>query len=65
MYFKSRSNWKIINKAVYIYLGYDMDEYKDILGIWVDEAEGAKFWIGICNDIKNREIKEILIACID
>ena len=39
MYFKVRSNGKIVNKAVYICLGYDMDGYKDILGIWVDEAE--------------------------
>lgn len=65
MYFKVRSNEKIINKAVYICLGYDMDGYKDILGIWVDEAEGAKFWIGICNDLKNRGVKEILIAYMD
>ena len=65
MYFKVRSDGKIVNKAVYICLGYDMDGYKDILGIWVDEAEGAKFWLGICNDLKNRGVKEILIACMD
>ena len=65
MYFKVRSNGKIVNKAVYICLGYDMDGYKDILGIWVNEAEGAKFWLGICNDLKNRGVKEILIACMD
>lgn len=65
MYFKVRSNGKIVNKAVYICLGYDMKGYKDILGIWVDEAEGAKFWLGICNDLKNRGVKEILIACMD
>ncbi|HBJ2622692.1 TPA: IS256 family transposase [Clostridium botulinum] len=41
------------------------NEYKDILGIWVDEAEGAKFWLRICNDLKNRGVKEILIACMD
>ena len=65
MYFKVRSNGKIVNKAVYICLGYTMEGYKDILGIWVDEAEGAKFWLGICNDLKNRGVKEILIACMD
>ena len=43
MYFKVRSNGKIVNKAVYICLGYTLEGYKDILGIWVDEAEGAKF----------------------
>lgn len=65
MYFKVRSNGKIVNKAVYICLGYTMEGYKDILGLWVDEAEGAKLWLGICNDLKNRGVKEILIACMD
>ena len=65
MYFKVRSNGKIVNKAVYICLGYTMEGYKDILGLWVDEAEGAKFLLGICNDLKNRGVKEILIACMD
>ena len=64
MYFKVRSNGKIVNKAVYICLGYTMEGYKDILGLWVDEAEGAKFWLGIYNDLKNRGVKEILIACM-
>jgi len=65
MYFKVRSNGKILNKAVYICLGYTMQGHKDILGIWVDEAEGAKFWLGICNDLKNRGVKQVLIACMD
>ncbi|QGU96343.1 IS256 family transposase [Clostridium bovifaecis] len=65
IYFKVRSNGKIVSKAVYICLGYTMEGYKDILGIWIDEAEAAKFWLGICNDLKNRGVKEILIACID
>ena len=65
MYFKVRSNRKIVNKAVYICLGYTLEGYKDILGIWVDEAEGAKFWLSICNDLKNRGVKKILIACMD
>ena len=65
MYFKVRSNGKIVNKAAYICLGYTLEGYKDILGIWVDEAEGAKFWLSICNDLKNRGVKKILIACMD
>ena len=65
MYFKVRSNGKIVNKAVYICLGYTLEGYKDILGIWVDEAEGAKFWLSICNDLKNHGVKKILIACMD
>ena len=65
MYFTVRSNEKKVNKAVYICLGYTLEGYKDILGIWVDEAEGAKFWLSICNDLKNRGVKKILIACMD
>ena len=65
MYFKVRSNGKIVNKAVYICLEYNMQGYKEILGSWVDEAEGAKFWLKICTDLKNRGVKEILIACMD
>jgi len=65
MYFKVRSSGKIVNKAVYICLGYNMEGYKEILGSWVDEAEGAKFWLKICTDLKNRGVKEILIACMD
>lgn len=42
-----------------------MEVYKDILRIWVDEAEGAKFFLDICNDLKNRGVREILIACMD
>lgn len=65
LYFKVRSNGRIVNKAVYVCLGYDLDGHKDILGLWIDEAEGAKFWLGICNDLKNRGVKKILIACMD
>ncbi|WP_461207107.1 IS256 family transposase [Clostridium sp. DL1XJH146] len=65
MHFKVRSNGKIIKKAAYICLAYTIDGFKDILGVWIDEAEGAKFWLGICNDLKNRGVKEILIACMD
>lgn len=65
MYFKVRSNGKIVNKAVYICLGYTMQEHKDILGIGGDEVRGSKFWLGICNDLKNRVVKQVLIACMD
>ena len=42
-----------------------MNGYKDILGIWIGEAEGAKFWLSVCNDLNNRGVKDILIACMD
>lgn len=42
-----------------------MEGYKDILGIWIGEAEGAKFWLSVCNNQNNRGGKDILIACMD
>jgi transposase-like protein len=45
-------------------MALDMKGHKDILGIWVGEQEGAKFWISVCNDLKNRGVKDILIACM-
>lgn len=65
IYFKVREDNKIVSKAAYICLGIDMNGYKDILGIWIGEAEGAKFWLSVCNDLNNRGVKDILIACMD
>jgi putative transposase len=63
--FKSRKDNKIINKCVYTVLGIDMDGQKDILGIWISENESASFWASICNDLRNRGVRDILIACHD
>jgi putative transposase len=63
--FKVRKDNKIINKCVYTVLGIDMDGAKDILGIWLSENESASFWAAICNDLKNRGIKDIFVACHD
>lgn len=65
VHFKVREENKIVTKAAYICMALDMEGYKDILGIWIGEAEGAKFWLSVCNDLKNRGVKEILIACMD
>ena len=46
-------------------LGINGDGYKDILGIWIGENEGAKFWLKVCNELKNRGVSDILIACVD
>ena len=45
--------------------GFDLEGFKDILGIWIGEAEGAKFWLSVCNDLSNRGVKDICIACMD
>jgi len=63
--FKSRKDNKIINKCVYSVLGIGMDGRKDILGIWISENESASFWASVCSDLRNRGVKEILIASHD
>lgn len=65
LYFKVKEEHKIVNKAAYVCMALDMKGYKDILGIWVGEQEGAKFWLTVCNDLKNRGVKDIIIACMD
>jgi len=65
IHFKVRKENRIVNKAAYSVLGINVEGYKDILGIWIGENESASFWLGICNDLKNRGVEDILIACKD
>jgi len=60
-----RTDGKATKKAVYIALGLDLQGKKDVLGLWIGEAEGAKFWMGIMTELNNRGVEDILIACID
>jgi transposase-like protein len=65
VHFKVKEEHKIVSKAAYICMALDMKGYKDILGIWIGEQEGAKFWLSVCNDLKNRGVRDILLACMD
>ena len=65
IHFHVRSEGRIIKKAVYIAIGIDMSGHKDVLGMYVGENESAKFWLSIMNGLKNREVRDILIACVD
>lgn len=65
MYFKARENGKVITKVLYNILGINQYGYKDILGFYVADSEGANFWLGVLNDLKQRGVQDILIACID
>lgn len=65
IHFKVREEHRIVTKAAYICMALTLKGYKDILGIWVGEQEGAKFWLSVCNDLKNRGVKDIIIACMD
>jgi putative transposase len=62
---KIRDEGFVRNKAVYIALGILPDGTKDILGIWIEQTEGAKFWLRVMNELKNRGIADMLIAVVD
>lgn len=65
IHFKVRKENRVVNKAAYTVLGINIEGKKEILGIWVGENESASFWLGVCNDLKNRGVEDILIACKD
>jgi transposase-like protein len=65
MYFKSRDNGKVVTKVIYNILGVTQEGYKEILGFYVAESEGANFWLSVLNDLKQRGVQDILIACVD
>jgi putative transposase len=60
-----RHDSRVINKAVYLAIGVNMDGIKEVLGMWTSENEGAKFWLQVVTELKNRGVKEIFIACVD
>ncbi|EMF82619.1 transposase, mutator family [Leptospira weilii serovar Topaz str. LT2116] len=62
---KVRDGNHVQNKAFYLALGINVQGTKEILGIWVEKTEGAKFWLQILTDLKNRGVEDILIACVD
>lgn len=62
---KIRQDKQVINKAIYLVLGVSMDGQKELLGLWLSENEGAKFWLGVLSELQNRGVRDILIACVD
>jgi len=65
LHIKVRDNGRIINKAVHIVLGITLEGKKEVLGMWIAENEGAKFWLHVLTELKNRGVQDIFIACID
>lgn len=61
----SRQDGKNINKALYVALAINWEGRKEVLGLWLADTEGAKFWMSVLTDIKNRGVEDILIACMD
>ena len=64
IHFKIGKDNRIVNEVAYSVPGIDVSGHKDILGIWIGENESASFWLGICNELRNRGVKDILIAKI-
>ena len=62
---KVRDGAHVRNKAAHIAVGVDMDGIKHVLGIWVQATEGAKFWAGVCANLANRGVQDVLIVCCD
>ncbi|MDK6080620.1 IS256 family transposase, partial [Massilia varians] len=62
---KIRDDGTVKNKAVYLALGVRADGRKEVLGLWIEQTEGAKFWLKVFNDLKNRGLDDVLIAVVD
>jgi putative transposase len=62
---KVKENQRLLNKAVYLALGVTLEGKKELLGMWISENEGAKFWLAVCTELRNRGMKECFIACVD
>lgn len=62
---KVKDQGRVSNKAIYLAIGVNLQGTKEVLGMWASENEGAKFWLGIITELKNRGVKDIFIACVD
>jgi putative transposase len=63
--FKVRDNGHVKNKAIYLAIGVTIEGYKEVLGLWIAQTEGAKFWLQVVTELKNRGVTDIFIACVD
>jgi transposase-like protein len=62
---KIRQDKRVINKAIYVALGVNIHGRKELLGLWLSENEGAKFWLSVLTELKNRGVNDVFIACVD
>lgn len=65
LYVKMRHEGRVENRAVYVAIGVELEGRKDVLGLWTSSNEGAKFWLAVLTELRNRGVKDILIACVD
>ncbi|MGD8763889.1 MAG: IS256 family transposase [Desulfobacteraceae bacterium] len=65
LFVKSRQEGPVKSKAVYLALGINLEGEKELLGLWIAETEGSKFWLSVFNELKNRGVQDCFIACVD
>jgi len=65
LYVKMRHEGRVENRAVYVAIGIDPDGRKDVLGLWTSASEGAKFWLNVLTELRNRGVKDIYLVCVD
>jgi putative transposase len=65
LYVRMRESGHVQNRAVYVAIGVNLDGHKDVLGLWSSNHEGAKFWLQVLTEMKNRGVEDIFIACVD
>ena len=61
----AREDSKVVKKSIYMALAINMEGKKELLGLWIDQSEGAKFWLRILNELKNRGLQDVLVAAVD
>lgn len=62
---KVHQDKRVIKKTVYVALGVNAEGHKELLGLWIAETEGAKFWLSVLTELQNRGVEDVLIACVD
>ena len=65
LYVRMRDNGHVRNRAVYVAIGVNLEGHKDVLGLWTSANEGAKFWLQVMTEMKNRGVEDVFIACVD
>lgn len=65
LFVKVRHEGRVQSKAVYLALCINLDGEKELLGLWIAETEGARFWLGVLTELKNRGVEDVLICCVD
>ena len=65
LYVRMRDNGHVQNRAVYVAIGVNLEGHKEVLGLWTSPNEGAKFWLQVMTEMRNRGVEDIFIACVD